>query len=111
MAGTLRAILKTWCPIAKGAIVALGFGSANHDPSQFDEPKKVKFDRSHNRHLAFGAGRHLGLGAPVARIELSPTLELLTENVVSLVIKSENSVTWKKRGDRQGLKRLAIVLH
>ena len=106
-----RDLEKHGCPIAKGGIVALGFGSANHDPSQFDEPEKVRFDRPHNRHLAFGAGPHLCLGAPVARMELSLTLELLTENVVSLAMQSDNSVAWKKRGDRRGLERLSVVLH
>jgi cytochrome P450 len=61
--------------ITNGDVVALSFGSANHDPAAFPNPEHCVLDRAPNRHLAFGAGPHLCLGAPVARLEMTITLQ------------------------------------
>jgi hypothetical protein len=37
------------------------------DPTVFDEPDRLLFDRSVTSHLAFGGGIHFCLGAPLAR--------------------------------------------
>jgi len=94
--------------IPKGDVVALGFGSANHDPSVFAEPERCVLNRSPNRHLAFGAGVHLCLGAPVARLELSTTLTRFCERVSN--IKIAGPVEWKTRGDRRGIAKLPVVI-
>lgn len=55
----------------QGRRVALGFASANHDPTVFDAPDEVRLDRRPNRHLAFGHGPHTCIGAPLARMQLT----------------------------------------
>jgi cytochrome P450 len=57
-----------------GDRVMLVLGAANTDDEEFG-PSVVDFDRSPNRHVAFGAGNHLCLGAHLARLELRITLE------------------------------------
>jgi cytochrome P450 len=62
--------------IQKGAGVTLVLGAANDDDSQF-AADVVDFDREPNKHLAFGGGHHLCLGAHLARMELRIALEEL----------------------------------
>ncbi len=50
--------------------VLLLMGSACHDADEFDNPQSIDFERSPNRHIAFGAGPHRCLGAFLARAQL-----------------------------------------
>jgi len=63
--------------IAEGEKVALQFLSANHDPEQFPSPEEIDFERSPNRHVAFGMGPHRCIGMHLARIEVRVVLEEL----------------------------------
>ncbi|MDA3033336.1 MAG: cytochrome P450, partial [Actinomycetota bacterium] len=49
-------------------------GSANRDPSRFEEPNAVRIDRVQADHFAFGGGRHVCLGAGLARSEIRSAL-------------------------------------
>ena len=55
--------------IPKGDVVLAVLGSANRDESRFPSPDTLDLAREPNRHLAFGAGAHFCLGAPLARLE------------------------------------------
>ncbi len=61
--------------IHPGDPVMLMLGAANVDDEQFADPEAVDFDREPNRHVAFGGGHHLCLGAHLARLELRVALE------------------------------------
>jgi cytochrome P450 len=61
--------------IPAGERVQMVFIAGNHDPAEFECPEEIRFDRSPNRHLAFGAGPHRCLGAHLARLELRILLE------------------------------------
>jgi cytochrome P450 len=44
-------------PVREGEWLMINYVAANHDPAQFEHPRKFDAARSPNRHLAFGAGR------------------------------------------------------
>lgn len=57
--------------IPAGALLGVCYGAANRDPRQFSCPAELDVKRhSPGSHLAFGAGVHHCLGAPLARREL-----------------------------------------
>jgi cytochrome P450 len=62
--------------IEAGDRVMVSLAAANRDPSVFAEPDRFLVGRS-GRHLAFGHGAHLCLGAALARIELCAVLRHL----------------------------------
>jgi cytochrome P450 len=62
--------------LSAGDSVTLVLGAANADDEAFG-PDVVDFGRDPNKHVAFGAGHHLCLGAHLARLELRVALEEL----------------------------------
>uniref|UniRef100_UPI0021C1FE2E cytochrome P450 n=1 Tax=Frankia gtarii TaxID=2950102 RepID=UPI0021C1FE2E len=50
-----------------GDRILLMYAAANRDPKVFADPDTIDFDRTGNRHLAFGAGGHRCLGSNHAR--------------------------------------------
>jgi unspecific monooxygenase len=63
--------------IEEGQKVAALLGAANRDPSVFADPDNFAPTRDPNPHVAFGAGVHFCLGAPLARMELTESLVAL----------------------------------
>jgi cytochrome P450 len=58
------------CPIKAGEHVMVVLGGANTDEAELADSFDVRFDRTVNRHLAFGGGLHRCLGSHLARLEL-----------------------------------------
>jgi cytochrome P450 len=55
--------------IEAGDRVFLMLSAANRDPRTYDEPDRLNFERDRVAHLAFGWGKHICLGFPLARLE------------------------------------------
>jgi cytochrome P450 len=82
---TREAVVVGGVEIPAGAQILAALGAANRDASQFDHPDVLDLDRANARnHLSFGFGAHYCLGAPLARLELSIFLELLTSRLPAL---------------------------
>jgi cytochrome P450 len=64
--------------IPSGSFVTLWNMSANRDACVFDSPDSFQIDRADNRQLAFGAGVHRCIGAPVATLEIQAFIEELS---------------------------------
>lgn len=68
----------------RGTKLVLYYASANHDPAVFRDPETFDITRDPNPHLAFGAGLHYCIGAPLARVELQTALRVLLERLPEL---------------------------
>jgi len=64
-------------PLRKGERIGLLLGAANRDPRVFPEPDRLDPRRLRNPHLAFGAGIHFCVGAPLARLEMGIAFDVL----------------------------------
>ncbi|MCW2815347.1 MAG: cytochrome [Nocardioides sp.] len=75
--------------VEEGQKIAALLGSANRDASVFDRADEMLLDRDPNPHVAFGAGVHFCLGAPLARMELAESLALLDATYPGLTLRGE----------------------
>ncbi len=57
------------CPVAKGESLSTSLAAANHDPDVYQNPTTFDIKREDTHHQSFGGGRHLCLGAHLARLE------------------------------------------
>jgi cytochrome P450 len=76
-------------PLAVGDEVAMLFGSANRDGARFPEPDRFDAGRGDTGHVGFGGGIHFCVGAPLARLELEVSLEMLTSRFPGLALVEE----------------------
>ncbi len=75
--------------IRKGELVLLSLTAANIDPNIFPYPEELNISREENNHLAFGAGIHQCLGAPLARLEGQIALDTLLKRLPNLRLAIE----------------------
>jgi cytochrome P450 len=85
--------------IPAGERIAALLGAANRDPAVFDAPDEFLPDRDPNPHLAFGAGVHFCIGAPLARLELETSVAALLRRFDRLeVVDAVRRPTFVLRG-------------
>lgn len=75
--------------IPSGSFVTLWNMAANRDPAVFDQPDAFMIDRQDNKQLAFGAGVHRCIGAPVATLEIQTFVEELAAWDKAFVVVKE----------------------
>ena len=77
--------------IKKGSMVIPLLGAANRDPRMFDNPEVFDIERSPNKHLGFGYGIHLCLGAWLARLETRVAINTLLQRNPNLQVMPNRS--------------------
>jgi cytochrome P450 len=81
------AVAETTVRAGERAVALLG--AANRDPAMFERADEFDPARDPNPHLGFGAGLHFCLGAPLARMELAVSWQVLLERMPRLVAVGE----------------------
>ncbi len=84
--------------------------SANRDEAAFVEPNSFIINRSPNRHLTFGFGPHLCIGATLAREEGRIAISSLFRKFKKISLRNDTSFDWIDAMVPRGLKRLSVVL-
>jgi unspecific monooxygenase len=85
--------------VEAGQKIAALLGAANRDPAVFADAEVFDVRRDPNAHLAFGAGLHFCLGAPLARMELVESLAHLFARFPQLgLVEAEPRGTFVLRG-------------
>ena len=95
--------------IPSGSLILPILASANHDPLIFPNPEVFDITRDTKKHLAFGKGVHVCLGAPLARIEGQEIIKALFKFKPNLHIESEiEDLEWRKDFALRGLLKLPV---
>lgn len=67
-------------PVKAGTKVLIGIPGGNRDPGRWEAPHEFRLNRPRIReHVAFGRGKHVCAGAPLARVEVRVILEKFLE--------------------------------
>jgi cytochrome P450 len=66
--------------------------AANRDPRRFERPDAFDLRRTAIEHVGFGGGRHVCLGAPLARLEARAALASLFARLPRLELAEEKVV-------------------
>lgn len=95
--------------IQKGDLVMPSLLAANRDPEIFANPDVFDITRNPNRHIAFGAGIHYCLGAPLARLEGQIAIQRLLERLPHFELNTTfEELEWNDNLLLHGMKALPI---
>ena len=97
--------------IGKGQVIALGLGSANHDPTVFTDPDRLDVEHKDNKHLAFNQGLHYCIGAALALIEGQIAINTVLQRFSALrLAEDESAIAWNHNLSFRGLSALPVLL-
>ena len=91
----------------RGEKLGFLYGAGNRDPARFAAAERFDIQRVNNAHLSFGGGIHYCLGAPLARLELFETLQVLLERYPSIEI-GDGAIEFRESFVIRGLKSLPV---
>ena len=106
---TTRDVQVRGTVIPAGQRVILVTGSAVHDERKYPDPDTFDIHRDIDRHVSFGFGRHLCLGASLARLETKVAFEELLKRFPDFTI-DEAGVERKVNVNVRGLSKLPLVI-
>jgi len=75
-----------------GSHLLCSIAAANRDPRRFENPDAFDLRRTAIEHVGFGGGRHVCLGAPLARLEARAALAALLARLPRLELAEEKVV-------------------
>lgn len=97
------------CPVHAGESMTVHLTAANHDPAANADPDRFEIEREDIRHLSFGGGAHLCLGAHLARVEAQEAVAALVERYPNLRRAGREEV-WKQVPGFRGLAEFWVAV-
>ena len=94
--------------VRTGEGVTVFLAAANRDPAHFRDPDRLDITRTDNQHLAFGAGIHYCVGAPLARVEAQIAINTLLRRFPTLTLQ-DGTPTWRETAIIRGLMALPLT--
>lgn len=95
--------------IQKGDLVLVALASANRDEQLFANSEELDIARKLNKHIAFGQGAHICLGAPLARLESDIAFSTLLRRMPNLRLNTEReTITWSGGFSLRGITALPV---
>lgn len=95
--------------IPEGQLVLPILASANRDETLFENPDLFIIERDSRKHLAFGRGVHVCLGAPLARVEGEEILKVLLKKFSKIELSTNASeLQWRSDIALRGLISLPV---
>jgi cytochrome P450 len=92
--------------IKRGDKVTYWEMSANRDAAVFDDPFRFDIGRTPNRHVAFGFGTHVCLGASLARMEMRLSFQELLARIETFTM--EGPIDWMPNNRLLGIRRMPV---
>ncbi|QRY42726.1 cytochrome P450 [Mycolicibacterium boenickei] len=86
--------------VKAGEAIHAFWSSANVDPTVYDNPLEVDFDRGRTSHIVFASGTHRCLGSHLARMELRIGIEELLKRVPDLHVTPGADLVYDNVGVR-----------
>jgi cytochrome P450 PksS len=109
---TKRVMEISGVEIPAGQLVLPILASANRDESIFENPDDFNIERDSRKHLAFGRGVHVCLGAPLARVEGEEILKVLLTKFKSITLAVEpRELQWRRDIALRGLISLPVRIN
>jgi cytochrome P450 len=97
--------------IQAGTTLMLLYAAANRDPAAFEEPDRFDIGRAQNRHLGFGHGVHVCLGAALARLEGRIVFDYLSRRFPEMELATTpDELEWHPHAVFHGLRALPVRL-
>lgn len=96
------------CRIRRGQAVLCYVASAHRDPACYDAPELLDVQRQRIRHLAFGRGAHLCLGASMVRVVATEAVRAIIREFPELSADRDGAVVWNTNLGFRGRRRLRI---
>src|SRR5260370_26727611 len=90
-----------------GPVLLLVLAAAGRDPDAFADPDRFDVRRAAGSHLAFAAGPHFCLGAPLARLEATIALQAFATRVTGPELDPAG-LAYKPNLNLRGPERLVI---
>jgi cytochrome P450 len=99
-------------PIPAGSTLWVLYGSANRDEAMFgDDAESFRADRERvQQHVAFGKGIHYCVGAPLARLEATIALQVLTRRFARVRPVDPDALRYGPSWILRGLSSLPVEL-